>query len=304
MLLGSVEQENGFAPKPVPWDVNFPALVGFWDMVDFAARPFAVALGKLQLRKSVADCWNEQGRGQEHFSEKATRLTMESVEEIARQCEEVEIDAAQPFFEKLSKLQKKRGGFLTPEDVRGQIQPMIEVIQDQLNKRRFTYIPLAKASSLETFATDWDPIWKKFGSDKTRYHSREAVYCYALERNTACVFHCMCVLEPGLKSLARRLDIRNPKKDWGSIIGEIDKKIAMLRALIATKKVKPRARAVRANLLTFCSEAAKEFFYFKDAWRNHTAHGRAQYDENDARKILEHVRQFLTHLSTKLREIK
>jgi hypothetical protein len=57
-----------------------------------------------------------------------------------------------------------------------------------------------------------------------------------------------------------------------------------------------------SDFLTFLSEAAKEFRYFKDAWRNHSAHGRAAYDENDARKVLIHVRDFMEHISTRLKD--
>jgi hypothetical protein len=56
--------------------------------------------------------------------------------------------------------------------------------------------------------------------------------------------------------------------------------------------------------LTFYSEAAKEFVYFKEAWRNHAMHGRASYDENDARKVMTHVREFMTVLSKHLKESK
>jgi hypothetical protein len=54
--------------------------------------------------------------------------------------------------------------------------------------------------------------------------------------------------------------------------------------------------------MQFLSEAAKEFFYFKDGWRNYVAHGRAAYDEHQALGVLEHTRSFMNHLATRLSE--
>jgi hypothetical protein len=55
--------------------------------------------------------------------------------------------------------------------------------------------------------------------------------------------------------------------------------------------------ARRRNDLNFLSTAAKEFTYFREAWRNHVAHGRANYDDNDAMKVLTHVREFMSILA-------
>lgn len=52
--------------------------------------------------------------------------------------------------------------------------------------------------------------------------------------------------------------------------------------------------------MQFLSEAAKEFFYFKDGWRNYVAHARGTYDEHQAASVLEHTRTFMNHLSTEL----
>jgi hypothetical protein len=57
----------------------------------------------------------------------------------------------------------------------------------------------------------------------------------------------------------------------------------------------------RADMTLF-AEAATEFVWFKEAWRNHVAHGRARYDENDALKVITHVRGFMERLSTRLKE--
>ncbi len=117
---------------------------------------------------------------------------------------------------------------------------------------------------------------------------------YALEMHTACVFHSMSALEPVLTVLAADVDESVGTDNWQNVIDRIEAKISAFGK-------SPRApdKAVR---LQFLSEAAKEFSYFKDAWRNHVAHGRGSYDQVRSHRVLEHVRTFVEHLSTRLHE--
>jgi hypothetical protein len=54
--------------------------------------------------------------------------------------------------------------------------------------------------------------------------------------------------------------------------------------------------------IQFLSEAAKEFWHFKDGWRNHVAHAHATYTEPQAQAVMGHVVSFFQVLSTKLNE--
>ncbi len=60
--------------------------------------------------------------------------------------------------------------------------------------------------------------------------------------------------------------------------------------------------AERDDQLQFWSEAAKEFAYLKDGWRNHVAHARTFHDEHSAMSVLNHARAFMDVLATRLRE--
>jgi hypothetical protein len=51
------------------------------------------------------------------------------------------------------------------------------------------------------------------------------------------------------------------------------------------------------------SEAAKEFFYFKDGWRNHVSHAKDKYDGPQAFSVLNHTSAFMKHLSMGLSEV-
>jgi hypothetical protein len=58
-----------------------------------------------------------------------------------------------------------------------------------------------------------------------------------------------------------------------------------------------KASETKSDWMKFYSEAAKEFYYFKDSWRNYVSHGGDPYDEHQALGTLEHVRGFMNHLA-------
>ena len=54
--------------------------------------------------------------------------------------------------------------------------------------------------------------------------------------------------------------------------------------------------------LTFYSQAAVQFRYFKDAWRVRVAHARASYEESQALTVFNHTLEFFDVLATRLSE--
>lgn len=146
---------------------------------------------------------------------------------------------------------------------------------------------------MENWRIEWAAILEKFPSADDDILS--AVDCWAMDHNTAAVFHMMRVLEHGLRAMAadvgRPFDVQN----WQNVIDQIESEVR------AEAKTRPASQA-KSDRVRFLSEAAKEFLYFKDGWRNHVAHNRTAYDEHQARSVMEHVRQFMTVLSSRLSE--
>ncbi len=180
-----------------------------------------------------------------------------------------------------------------------ELRVLNEVAGDQLDRRHSVYIPLKKLDFylkvLEIFPKDLIFVFPGVDNDIT-----EACWCYALDRNTACVFHCMGILQRGLHSLAKDLNVPFADtldlENWKNIIDQIEKKIRELESL----KKGPE----KDEKLSFYSNAAVQFRYFKDAWRNHVAHLREQYDADQAHSILIHVRDFIRDLGEpKLKEL-
>jgi hypothetical protein len=182
---------------------------------------------------------------------------------------------------------------LTITAYRENIKTLRLVIYKELQTKVFLYIQKDKS--------DWFDKNTPFGKDvfeafPSAFHDiYGASNCYALDCSTACVFHCMRVLEMGLHALANDFGIPFEITNWQNIINEIEKEI---RSLAAAPNNTPR----KQEKLQFSSEAAKEFTYFKDAWRNHVTHKHERYSPQDAEKIFNHTKDFMIHLSTKLKE--
>lgn len=107
--------------------------------------------------------------------------------------------------------------------------------------------------------------------------------------------------------MAKRLKvpIKKDRATWAPIIGSIQKEIDGRRRNMANpqkgSKAPVGATAIREKRLLDAYElAAFEFKYFTNVWRNHIAHGREVYDENDAKKVLDHVKTFMDVLATNL----
>ena len=170
------------------------------------------------------------------------------------------------------------------------LQDLIARYQDELDDRLFFRVSSSHASYLLTPQEGWREALDKFPS--VFLDVEEASRCFALGRYTASVFHLMRVLEVGLVSLALALQVPTSRSNWGRIIDQIQAEI--------TKRNK--AQGATWPDQQFYSAAAAQFQFLKDAWRNHVIHRRLSFDEQGARQVYVHVRDFMCHLALKLVE--
>jgi hypothetical protein len=126
-----------------------------------------------------------------------------------------------------------------------------------------------------------------FGSAKKDI--KAAGSCYAVDRNTACVMHLMRVLEVGLNTLAKELNVDFARRNWENVINDIEAEIKEINGPTWGGDWKQKQQ--------FYSGAAKDFRYFKDAWRNHAMHYHEHYDPSEAKTILDHVKTFMEQLA-------
>jgi hypothetical protein len=197
------------------------------------------------------------------------------------------IDRAERFLRRLN--QGIRFIDLEPE-----MRVLRETIEDGLRYICFYHYSHAKRQVILRVEDDWRPTIASFSPAKADIIA--AADCYALGHYTASVFHAMRVLEYGLREMAAAVNLTFDVQQWQTIIEQIESEIREIGNHW-------RASSLKSDWLSFYSSAAKEFFHFKDGWRNHVSHNKGTYDEPSSRNVLEHVRTFMNHLSTRLSAI-
>ncbi len=176
------------------------------------------------------------------------------------------------------------------------MKAIVETLEGELRRRVFLFVVSEDANLYRNPVASFPLAWAAYPS--ARRDIEEACRCYALGRYTACVFHSMAILQVGLYALAHKANVtlRYPVElaEWNEVLSAIERYAESLRN-------QPRS-AARDERLTFFSECAAQFRYFKDAWRNHVAHMRESYDRDQAHSILLHVRDFMEKASTRVGE--
>lgn len=119
--------------------------------------------------------------------------------------------------------------------------------------------------------------------------------CYALGQSTASVFHSMRALEPALAALAAPFAVSAQYENWQNIINDIESKV---RALGQTPKTKQKIEDEK-----FFGAAVSHLYFIKNAWRNHVAHTRDSYSDDEALRVLQHSREFVDSLCPRLKEV-
>lgn len=116
----------------------------------------------------------------------------------------------------------------------------------------------------------------------------EAGKCFGSGRYTATVFHLMRVMEVGVQEFGKALgvsllDATNCEKSWNQILEQSDK------AIKAIPKPTP-GRAERAEVSALLGAV-------RIAWRNEVMHPRATYTAEEAERILNATKAFMSELA-------
>ncbi len=202
----------------------------------------------------------------------------------------IHIDAAAERLKDLGEDDDNRNGW---SELNTRSRSTRDAIERELHGYYCYQYPKDKVKLILSWKDDWGKALGGFSRIQVDVFS--AADCFALGHYTASVFHCMRVLEYGLGALARDVGLVFDLQQWNTIIEQIEAKITEAR------KSLPRG-AEKNERMQFLSEAAKEFFYFKDGWRNHVSHNRGTYDEYQAASALEHTRSFMNYVATHLSE--
>lgn len=287
-------------------------LLSLWDMINYYFSGFVLQYETLKdaeckAIKTVSEYDSEHGdnglglkipRQSIYLSQGEKDRIVIKLNALLIECRKLKLDAACNHIDRFSR-RLLSAGFNTIHELVHELRILRETIEDEIKNQHFYHYPRDKAEELLQILNNWKNVFEAFPSAKA--HIASAVDCYAMDQNTACIFHLMRVIERGLHALAREQEVVLPNdrqlewEEWGKVIEAVD---ANVKKTIDSSKRGP----VKDTKLGFYRGAIGHFRSFKDVYRNNTMHTRKDYDEFDAIKALEQVRQFMGVLSTRINE--
>ena len=182
------------------------------------------------------------------------------------------------------------------DGVRQHLDEFRRRIEGELKRRTFLYVPTPRSEYYDQQNYSVHLVAKRFPSACDDII--EVGNCFALGRWTATVHHCIGVMQVGLIALAKHLKqpIDINVDDWGQIIDKVKRGSEAKLATI------PRAR--RKKLEPFYNELLLDLGAVKTASRNPHAHFRRSFDEDQAHKVLDKLRDFMQNLAKRIYERK
>jgi hypothetical protein len=237
-------------------------LWSLWKMINFSLRDFCVAVDLL---------WSHSGQCGAYAVKEPGGLVKPELKSIiegnfdyvAKQCVKLCLERAES---RIARIRHVLARACTYSELASEFAILLQAIEDDTECERFFHYRKDKGLLAQSFSGDWAPTLSSFNS--TKQDIEEAVDCYALEHETACVFHLMRILEHGLKELAAGVNVIFEIQQWQNVIDEIETQIEYFGNKF------PRG-AEKNKWMTFYSESARHFFFLKEAWRNHVSHNRA-----------------------------
>lgn len=213
-----------------------------------------------------------------------------------RQCEAIELAAALARIDKFELACKID---LSWQEFYHQAKTLREAIESELCFRRFAFVPTDRSIRLDRVERDWSKALAHFPNAHEDVVA--AVECYALDCNTASVFHSMRVAEYGLRALASAPGIKRVGKqkhrleyaEWGLILNEMNGK---LKAVQQSQGRGPK----KAAKLKFFADAHSHADHLNEIWRKDVAHARGPYNAPEALNALDRTGAFMELLSANL----
>ncbi|HEY6252175.1 MAG TPA: hypothetical protein VI685_19645 [Candidatus Angelobacter sp.] len=282
-MLTLTTPESAQIPQPMfergaaPWETDPYGLVTLLDMLKFAANDFVWTMHELMVF-----CASPQLIS----SEAGALRVVTSLDISQRLCEKLSLSSAIRQHARIRQTIAEGGGSIAPDLLRSLVEELVRRLQEDLAERNFLMMPAEKVKYLDDLWLAAQPLESAFPNAQEEL--RNAARCYAFAQEMASVFHSMRALEIGLKALADSLAAAK-KPNWQDLINDIEAEIKKINGPHAGPDWKQKQK--------FYSEAATNFRYFKNAWRNHVMHVRDKYSERDAKQIMEHVVSFLNILA-------
>jgi hypothetical protein len=278
------------------WEYIPSGRVDLLDMYNWSPHTFSSALQVLRqdsamaFQQALAD-----ERSRSLLSEADREQMIDRLSAVERECAKLTLGDADNRLGHI--FPDLRRGRLTYTELMGELHTLYQAIEDGIRTEYFFHYRRVRALLFPRIPADWEAALSQFPS--TTKEIEEGIDCYGLEHYAACVFHMMRIAEIGMRALAheRQVSFSNRPLEWAeweNVIDQIDKK-----ARDATNGMQrgPARDAARA----FYTAAVAQLRSFKET-RNRIMHMRGEFDELDAQRAINQVRDFMNGLSAKIDE--
>jgi hypothetical protein len=263
---------------------------GLWSLWDMLTFLFGAFYHELRTLHAQIDILETAERHPEILDDKFYKKIIRSLIELKEGCSKLDLIQSAKHIDRIV-------GYITKKpDAKYLLIHLkdLEVgIREEGEDHLSFNIPADRGKLLQREPGFWGRVPESFPSASPDCGS--VLVCYACDESTASVFHSMRVLECGLKVLSDALGLPFGSDVWHVAIDRIEAEIREY------ERVWPKGQN-KSDFLRFYSEAAKEFRYFKDGWRNYVSHRLSVYDAPQALSTMTHVRDFMLMLSSRLSE--
>ena len=276
------------------WDSR--RLWSLWDMMNFTLGTFWDGLKHLQYELAITRENVKSGNGLALIEdEDRSRLQRNMQFAIHRCVDELQIETAERVCSEIRfGLQKP---ICTWMEINTLLEELWKTLEWEMKQEHFFHYKRDDVRRLETIETDWQKTLQRFS---VKDEAIAALDCYGFRDFNACIFHLMRIAEIGLRALAKERAVSFPDKpiEWAEWQHLIDQISAKGKAAAQSFPVGQERDAAR----DFYSGAVHHFEGFKDKYRNSVMHMRRNYDELDALRSINQVRDFMNGLSAKISE--
>jgi hypothetical protein len=265
-----------------PWIANHYQLVSWWDMERFSAESFyslARAVEGIALH-------SRSHPESEVVPEEHATTDNKNLVQVASECKNIGLQLSAMYATELA--EKAANGITFGERSNG-LEILQGRIQDEMGLQLFLHVPVTRAERFNQEQAFGQEVFQSFPS--ASFDIKESGNCFVTARYTACAFHLMRVLEIGLVTFAKMFPaVPTNKENWQQIIEKTESEIR------AMPNAASRAPDWKEKMEQY-AQIANSFMFFKDAWRNYTAHARGKYTEDEADSIYRNVRSFMQGLT-------
>jgi hypothetical protein len=301
--LASVDEERNLGAVLPPWETALDGVVSLFAMLEFAARDyvdiayrFGIVLGAVrgqQPNDEAIDITKELKRLSQETNRLGLLVTREVVGAFIVECMNTHSGTVSVTGSGDDRMVHFQNLGLSNERTYFHVEAIYSTLRAELQAMQFKMIPRERSRYS-------NGEWLKDSAIQGRFPTSfkeldRAGKCYGYGQGTAAVFHSMRALEPALVALAAPFPHISPAhENWNAIIEQIE---SAVREMGKQKKSQQKT-----DEETFFGSATQHLYFVKNAWRNHVAHGRESYGDDEAAKIMSRTLEFTESLCPRFRE--